>query len=989
VMILVTGDRRRGNARSSRGLKIGPRVSVHFPVRGSWLTRVVCADKENDVVARAKLDAKKKFGSNPSTQAILLSNGQVEKPSPSHEKESYIRRRIRDDFTRLMNRQTKVFADDIAKLEPFQIGFSQKCFPATAFASGSDANLASAGTLLVNILPALAEKEVSRTSQLAADALIHALETGSSSPESFFDAIASLAENKEILVGSDRILAQLFSRSSSSGNTKVLRTSSGADSKLFATTNGPFIIYNTIENTETKTSPSSRYPNRSFAIPNSASGRASPRERKPTPKMLSVSEVSTRPQRRTSTSPRTSPPKVLKLTRPSKLRGSVSLARSPSPPRKRVKLTDEHVPAAHDPTESDSVSQPQLARAKHSLNEYQSEEAAHPRAAPSRAALGGKPCPQIEIKDDLVKNLLDWALFASQEDTDDCSGVDDQGTIVPNGATGVDSAISVQPSPGKQNDEPNSRNLRTCSKPAARGYDHTFPAASALAPEEIAEFNRIIGQLPETEANLNREKVENVAALYDQIAQGPSFERAKELGFSYPEIPRPFADKDGWKLTGVINHFGEEIVEIDRQSWIYPTERTGETQQPLRRLKRKVQLERDHVFGFPPPAGYGNEPQHKRPRLDEEDEESFAFEENIAYQKLMVNIRKAAEVRGLPCDNALTWEELADSIKNFDASRGVTFNEAVTSPVNENIDDDADDGISSHVEASELSALDSDDDSDYEPETAVKQDIEEVWAGRNGAQISTFVAVNGRRGSLRNLRDRSSSSSYSAQGVQNRAMDLSTVLDVSEVPPALLQRLTSNQPNHAEMSPPASITRYDIRPPTTSGTYNTFNGPITSSNTPTASPAGTPTFMKLNFNLRRKRSSASPAPSTTTATRRPSTASIISTSSLASRPPSAQPLNIDNTNAYNAAKGYTTNSPTPNSNSNSNGSADPGSPYGLNGGFPGGGIIINAPDKRGDGRGQRRKSKAPDFKMTVQKAGKEGPKVQARAVRGGTVLKFT
>ena len=112
----------------------------------------------------------------------------------------------------------------------------------------------------------------------------------------------------------------------------------------------------------------------------------------------------------------------------------------------------------------------------------------------------------------------------------------------------------------------------------------------------------------------------------------------------------------------------------------------------------------------------------------------------------------------------------------------------------------------------------------------------------------------------------------------------------------------------------------------------------------------------------------------------------MSTSSLASRPPSTQPLDIDNTNAYNTAKGYINSNNTSGSANTSNPGSSPG---GLSGGFPHGGVIINAPDKRGDGRGQRRKSKAPDFKMTVQKAGKEGPKLQARAVRGGTVLKFT
>lgn len=727
-------------------------------------------DKENDVVARAKLDAKKKFGSNPSTNPILLSNGQVEKPSPSDEKESYIRRRIREDFSRLMNRQTKVFAGDISKLEPFQVGFSRKCFPTTNLASGS---VVTAGTLLVNVLPALAEKEVSRTSQLAADSLIQALETGSLSPESFFDAIAILAENKDILVGSNRILAQLFSRSSSSGNSKVLRTSSGADSKLFATTNGPFIIYNTIENTETTTPPSSRYSGRSSTSTNSALARASPRERKSTAKMLSVSEVSTRPKSRSSMSPRNSPPKLLKLTRPSKLRGSVSFAKSPSPPRKRVKLINDHVSGTDDPHDGILASEPQLAPPERPKNQYRSEQ-----ATPPSTTSDSQSHPQAEIKMEPTKSLLDWALFAYQEDTDEFEP-ENQEARATNGNTEVDSILSIQPSPGWQNNEQQPSNTSSSSTFTACGHDHTLPfdLAATTSADQIAKFNRIVDQLPNSQSNLSDDQVKKMAALYDQIASGPTFERAKELGLSYPEIPRPFSDKGGWKLTGVINQFGEEIVEVDRQSWVYAPGSGEEAQQFLRRLKRKHQIEQELIFGFPPTAGYGIEPRRKGQRLDEGDEE------NVAYEKLTFDIRGAAEARGLPCDKTLSWEDLANSIKCFDASHGITFEEAETAPVVETVDDEPNDDALSQEEASDVSEVDSEGDSDYEPDPVVTRNVEEAWIGSGGAQMSTFVTVNGRRGSLRKLRGRPSSSS-SAGGTHNRAMDISTILDVSQTPPA-------------------------------------------------------------------------------------------------------------------------------------------------------------------------------------------------------------
>jgi hypothetical protein len=742
------------------------------------------ADKENDVVARAKLDAKRKFGSSPSTNPILLSNGQVEKPSPSDEKESYIRRRIKDDFSRLMCRQTKVFADDISKLEPFQAGFSRKCFPAPNSASRSEANVVTAGTLLVNVLPALAEKEVSRASQLAADALIEALETGSLSPESFFDALAILAENKDILVGSDKILAQLFSRSSSSGNTKVLRTSSGANSKLFATTNGPFIIYNTIENTDRTTPTSSRYSHRSAAVTTSVAGRASPRDHNLTPKMLGVSEISTRPQSHTSTSvsPRTSPTKALKMIQPSKLRGSVSFAKSPSPLSKRIKLTSDHVSVAHGPEKMDCAPTSGLAGQKTSMNEY------HPvQLLPLAGTTGDQQHPQGEINDGLVKNLLEWALMAGQEESDNDSLLDGQDADVANGVAEVDALPSDQPSLKTQCLAQHSSNLPTLLKATAYGHNQTSPniSTSAASPQEIAIFSRLIEQLPTSKANLNRKQIERIGTLYDEIARGPRFERAKELGLYYPEIPRPFADRDGWRFTGLTNQFGEEIVEIDRQIWVYPVQPGQHIQQPLQRLKRKAQIEQETIFGFPPAAGYGNGPPKKRSRLENQDEE------NVAYETVMFNVRKAAKIRGLPCDRSLSWEQLVALIKTFDASYDINFEEVDSGAVTQNHDEPAD-SPSSRVEASEVSEveIDSDDDSDYEPDPVVKNHVGRAWAGSNGAQTSSFAAAGGRRGSLRKLRDRPSSSPSSAHGNQIRGLGSSANFDVSEIPPGPLPKLT-------------------------------------------------------------------------------------------------------------------------------------------------------------------------------------------------------
>lgn len=409
---------------------------------------------------------------------------------------------------------------------------------------------------------------------------------------------------------------------------------------------------------------------------------------------------------------------------------------------------------------------------RRSLNEYLSKQ-----LAPPRPRVNDQSSPQTEISDDLIKNLLDLAFLASQEDTDEEFEAGVHETSVPNGAAEAEPIRSLEPSPGRHNDELHSSNPHVPLKPTARGnLDTTTPApALPVSPEQVANFHRFIHQLPTGENNFQHENAGEIAALYDQIAQGPAFERAKELGFSYPELPRPFTDRDGWRHTGVVNEFGEEIVEIDRHRWIYSPECPGEIQQPLRRLRRKTQLEQERIYGFPPVAGNGNEP---RPQTHRQERDG----ENVAYEKLMFDIRKAAEVRGLPCDRSLSWEHLAESIKTFDASYGINVPETIPAPDSKADPNDGDDSASTHVEASEISEIDGDDDSDYEPDQAAKYHVEGSWRSSNGAHASPFVDVNGRRESLRKLRDRPSSSSP-AQRNQNRTMDISAVLDVSPVSP--------------------------------------------------------------------------------------------------------------------------------------------------------------------------------------------------------------
>jgi hypothetical protein len=657
----------------------------------------------------------------------------------------YIRRRIRDDFTRLMNRQTKVFASDVCKLEPFQRGFHLKLFPATetsaATASSSipenDASLNIAGRLLLNVLPALAEREVSQSSQIAADALIEALNPGSISPESFFEAIAVVAENKDVLAGTDRVLAQLFSRSASSGNTKALRTSSGTDSRLFATTNGPFIIYNTIENADPTSDSSSRQTSPSFTGANSIPARASSRERKPTAKMLVVSELPGSARGRAAGSPKKSPPKLPRMNRPSKLRGSVTFADSPSPPCSPAKVVDETSLIAPESNAQSSTSNPESSRLPNEINRYQSKQASPP---PARAGTTFRP---VHIAEKLVTALFDLALSASQEETDSESEDDDRESGIPGvGSLSIEPSISRQRSVDRAKDE---EQISGIHRPrVSTRILHTFESLLDAAPipthAQITDFSRIIQQMPPSSRKLRSKEIETVGALYADLASSPLFQRAKSAGLSYPEIPRPYVDSDGWRLTGAINEFNEEMVQVNRRNWVSTSDQSERTHQPLRRIKRISLIDSERIFGFPPVAGGQNNPQSRR--------EEFV-EENVAYEKVMFDVRRAAEARKLPCGQELSWDILSESIKAFDMNHSILFEHSEATQACNNGGGIGEGEVSSCQEASVRSELD-ENSSQNHPEAA-NQTVTE--------SSSIEQAVRGRKKMLGNLRDRSSPSS--------------------------------------------------------------------------------------------------------------------------------------------------------------------------------------------------------------------------------------
>ena len=147
------------------------------------------------MVARAKLEAKKKYGTHAQQEM---------------ERKTFVDKRVRDDYGRLLGRQTAQFADAVAQLAPFRVGHSDEFVTSSLPRFDYHHPYVQAGKLLLDILPALAEPQVSERSQRAADALLSALEHGNPDEGSFFSFVEVLSDDETIQRGIDKVLGQLL-----------------------------------------------------------------------------------------------------------------------------------------------------------------------------------------------------------------------------------------------------------------------------------------------------------------------------------------------------------------------------------------------------------------------------------------------------------------------------------------------------------------------------------------------------------------------------------------------------------------------------------------------------------------------------------------------------------------------------------------------------------------------------------------------------------
>src|SRR2546423_4656839 len=126
------------------------------------------------------------------------------------ERKRFVDERVRDDYGRLLGRQTAQFADALAQLAPFRVGHSDDFVTSSLPRFDYHHPYVQAGKLLLDVLPALAEPQVSDRSQKAADALLSALEHGNPDEGSFFSFIEALSDDETIQRGIDKVLGQLL-----------------------------------------------------------------------------------------------------------------------------------------------------------------------------------------------------------------------------------------------------------------------------------------------------------------------------------------------------------------------------------------------------------------------------------------------------------------------------------------------------------------------------------------------------------------------------------------------------------------------------------------------------------------------------------------------------------------------------------------------------------------------------------------------------------
>ena len=140
----------------------------------------------------------------------------------------------------------------------------------------------------------------------------------------------------------------------------------------------------------------------------------------------------------------------------------------------------------------------------------------------------------------------------------------------------------------------------------------------------------------------------------------------------YPQTGQQWTDDNGWMHTGHTNDKGEEIIFVPGEfAWYRPAISYGDEHlpEPPVRVKSQDQVEKDRIFGFPPPAGRRNEPFKTGTPFAKED---------VEMERNKVKARDEARRRNIAVTPHMSLNQIRNLIKHQARKFGVPPGRAST-----------------------------------------------------------------------------------------------------------------------------------------------------------------------------------------------------------------------------------------------------------------------------------------------------------------------
>lgn len=989
-----------GNICRPRGSNVNEKITGSKVSRRYLFLRYVIAlntggnpDKENDVVARVRHNEKKRKSSGAFDEADQ-SDGEAKSKRQKASRaalEPDLQVSINDAFDRAMSKTVNDLAPRLSEQPEFQRE------TAPTFIQNKknllDSGVWQAGILLASVLPALTETTPSDESSVAANNLIDKLQSNAA-PESddFFHALEVLVQSS-VMVGVGIVMNRLYpDRSRSFPETE--RASVSLNS-------GPGLMDHQQHSIEDGDS-DEYVENMNSGAPTRSSGRS----RRQTKKYQEAFPgLISKRKRNTSTSPETASPmqNAHPKKRSTKLRAN---ERSPSnssfdldetetidgSSRGRAKARSSRVTRASSGTATNVTTVFQQTKStdketpQPSFNQNQSDD--------KEVFLGTtSELPQIQVSEDrsdmarseLVQNLMDVmkdideGLYDTESDDDDSEA--------------VLSAVSYHKAKARSSRTTRASDLRTSDRGQGRTRSSDRILRSSRSSKTSGSISKLRSNKPSplnittnaeqaeswqkandsgisaanyahspprqpsalpVNAIISAEEGKIASAHYARLAQQAGVPQGHPMstGLSYPELVRPYTDKDGWTSTGIINEFSEEIIHIDKNKWVVFDPATACEQPPTgipapRRFKSLAQVTEDRVFGYPPKPG-----QSKEDALSD----TSTCDENVSHQKELYRARLAVDERGLPFEESMTVEDLTRMCQESDAKKA---SQSVLTP--------AEDDIASIEGESNVAS-----ESVFDPYARGAQSMS------NGTPVSEALSM--QRVDADPGKDapppQQPPPAVGYSPVRRSESRRDNSVDFHQSPDSP-KPFTSNMSSH---TPPLSAG------PSRSLLYNTQDQPyqpyhfqptphIPFSNTPFLPPA--PPHHQQQQQRYTFVPASDPYMTQHSKTPRPPTSSTNNTNDI---PPSS-PTDAD------LPSSDPTSQILPTATTTAQGQVTPA----LNGGFPGGGLIIN-PRKK-DERPVYKKKIGPDYKMelTNGRLARPGPNTppQPTPKRGGMIIDFT